>query len=78
VPDPQNPPIIFADRNRQRIIGLRWTASYDTKPVPEVFGQQMFTVFPGGDPRYALFSFFKPNGYVLFARSAYPDPCKAQ
>jgi hypothetical protein len=74
-PDPQNPPILFADRTGQRIIGLQWAARADIQPAPVLFGQQMFLVYPGGDPRYALFSFFKPEGSVLFARLNSPDPC---
>jgi hypothetical protein len=75
-PDPQNPPILFADRNNQRIIGLQWAAIASTEPTPVLFGQPMFIVVPGGEPRYALFSWFKPNGHVLFARADRGDPCR--
>jgi hypothetical protein len=75
-PDPQNPPILFADRNSQKLIGLQWTAVASTEPTPVVFGQEMFIVTPGGEQRYALFSWFKPNGHVLFARADRGDPCK--
>jgi len=72
-PDPQNPPILFADRTRQRIIGLQWATRPDTQPVPVLFGQQMWKVLDG--ERYGLFSFFKPNGHVLFAQRNSPNPC---
>jgi hypothetical protein len=75
-PDPQNPPILFANRNGQSIIGLQWASRADIQPAPVLFGQQMFLVYPGGDPRLALFSFFKPDGHVLFARSDPQDPCR--
>jgi hypothetical protein len=76
VPDPQNPPILFANGTSQRIIGLQWTAISTTTPAPVVFGQSMWLVYPGGEPRYALFSFFKPDGHVLFAMADSPDPCR--
>ena len=74
-PDPQNPPILFANRNKDRIIGLQWTAQYGTGTAPAVFGQQMFVRYPGGEPRYVLFSWFKPNGYVRFAGEDSTNPC---
>jgi hypothetical protein len=64
--DPLNPPVLAVDRAGQRVLGLRWVASSDIQPPPVLFGQQM-SVIVAGDPFYVLGSFFKPDGYVLFA-----------
>lgn len=76
IADPQNPPILFADYTVQKIIGLQWAVPGDTKPIPVLFGQQMFIVAPGGETRYALFSWFKPDGYVRFALADPTAKCR--
>jgi len=68
--DPQNPPVILTTGNQQRIVGLAWLADSNFQPPPVLFGQQVPLVSDGfGFVMYALHSFFKPNGNVLFARA---------
>jgi hypothetical protein len=74
--DPMNPPIVLLNGNRERIIGLQWLAGADIQPPPVLFGQQMPLGTIGSGPAYVFFSFFKPDGHVLFARYDRPDPCR--
>jgi hypothetical protein len=75
-PDPMNPPTLFANGTQQRIIGLQWAVIHTTQPTPVLFGRTMWTVFPAGEPWLVLFSFFKPDGHVLFSLVDPMDPCK--
>jgi hypothetical protein len=71
-----NPPNILLNGKRERIVGLQWIVKGSIQPAPVLFGQQMpLTVGPGGEPAYLFFAFFKPDGYVHFARQTQPDPC---
>ena len=77
VVDPQNPPHVLLNGRSERIIGLMWLAGGNTQPPPVLFGRQMqLNSYEGiGEPVYLFHSFFKPNGYVLFANLDHDDPC---
>jgi len=78
--DPQNPVTLITTGNRQRVVGLQWQmeeTAENAQPPPMLFGQLVPRLPGGGEPWYLFNAFFKPNGYVLFARFDPEYKCNA-
>jgi hypothetical protein len=80
--DPQHPVALLLTGNLQRVVGLLWTMEETTEnaqPPPVLFGQLVPRLFGGyqSTPFYMLTAYFKPKGYVLFARYDPAYKCNA-
>jgi hypothetical protein len=53
----------------------QWLASGSIQPPPVLFGLPMPLDNIGGEPTYLFFSYFKPDGHVLFAKYDSDSPC---
>jgi hypothetical protein len=79
--DPQQPVALLLTGNLQRVVGLEWEmeeTKENAQPPPVLFGQLVPRHFGYvAAPFYQLTAYFKPNGYVLFARFDPDYKCNA-